>query len=343
MKQIFYQKPGKILFRDDVIIPSVQSQDDIKIKIAYCGVCSGNIYRAKGFMDHWDTETIVPMGHEPSGYITELGPEAAKLGFKVGDKVIFNVVFYCGCCRYCREGRSNLCLNPNSPEIAMAEYAVLPAKQVFKVDDDANMQQVPFIEPLSVCLHGFKKLDIQPGSFVAISGGGALGQLMMQLAKKAGASKVTMIDPLVQKQEIALKCGADFVLNPNTQNILDEAKKITDGYLYDVVVECSGNPKAVKVAYDIAGFGATIEFISIYPIGSTLEGIDLHTNFLGKKDIKIVTSFQNPFCWEQAVKVFKELIIEPLTLKVFKPEDIEEAMAAQERGECIRSLIQFSE
>ncbi|GHU81008.1 hypothetical protein FACS189468_2470 [Spirochaetia bacterium] len=342
MKEIFYMKPGlKVL---DVEEPVIKNSDDVKIKITYCAVCGSDIRRAKGYFDHWEEETCVPMGHEPSGYIVDLGPEATKMGFKKGDKVIFNFVIYCGQCRYCREGRENLCLHPSGIENAMAEYVVIRGDHVFKVDDDADMKTVPIIEPLSVCLHAFKKLDIHPDSMVAINGGGAIGQIMMQLAKKTGAVKVTMIEPAEKKREIALKTGADFVVDPQSQNMLEEAKKITGGYLYDVVVECSGDAEAVKTVYDIAGVGAVVEYMSMYHTDTTLKGIDLHVNFLGKKDIKIVSSFQAPYCFDRAVKYYKNLDgLELFVPLVFKPEQIQEAIDAQDKGDCIRALIQFSE
>jgi (R,R)-butanediol dehydrogenase/meso-butanediol dehydrogenase/diacetyl reductase/L-iditol 2-dehydrogenase len=340
MKEIFYTKPGLKVF--SVKEPEVKNPNDIKIKIAYCAICGSDIRRSKGYFDLWEKERKVPIGHEPSGYIVDLGSDAHKEGFKVGDKVIFNFVIYCGKCRYCREGRENLCVHPTGVENALAEYVVIRSDHVFKVDNDANMKTVPLIEPLSVCLHAIKKLDICPGSMVAVNGGGAIGQIMMQLAKRAGAERVTVIEPAPKKRQIALATGADFVIDTANQTVIEEAKRITDNYLYDAVIECSGDENAVKTVYDIAGVGSTIEYISMYPPGVTLNGIDLHKNFLEKKDIKIVTSFQAPYCFDRAVKYYKKLKgLESFVPLVFKPEQIEDAINAQDRGDCIRALVQF--
>jgi threonine dehydrogenase-like Zn-dependent dehydrogenase len=224
----------------------------------------------------------------------------------------------------------------------MAEYVVIRCDHVFKVSDDANMKIVPLIEPLSVCLHAVKKLGIRHNLTVAINGGGAIGQIMMQLAKRAGAIKITMIEPAVKKREIALKTGADFAIDPIKQSVLEETRKITYGYFYDEVVECSGDPSAIETVYNIAGAGSTIEFISMFPKNSTLGSIDLHSNFLGKKDINIVSSFQAPYCFNTAVNYYSNLKgLELFVPMIFRPEQVQEAFDAQEHGDCIRSLIQF--
>ena len=65
----------------------------------------------------------------------------------------------------------------------MAEYALSRYTGLFKLDDAVSYAAGAFIEPLACAVYGMKKLEIEPGQFVAIFGPGPIGIMMMQIAK----------------------------------------------------------------------------------------------------------------------------------------------------------------
>ena len=46
--------------------------------------------------------------------------------------------------------------------------------------------------------------------------------------------------------EIASKCGADVILNPSKCDVVEEVKKLTEGYGCEVYIEATGHPLSVK-------------------------------------------------------------------------------------------------
>ena len=68
-------------------------------------------------------------------------------------------------------------------------------------------------EPLGCCLHGIDRAGIRTGDTVLVIGGGTIGQIMIQLARLAGAATVILSEPIESKREMGLKMGADYAVN----------------------------------------------------------------------------------------------------------------------------------
>jgi threonine dehydrogenase-like Zn-dependent dehydrogenase len=338
MRQIFYTKPGFVL--KEVPEPGLMNPSDVKIKIAYSCVCGSDIRLGKGYYDFRHPGSQVSVGHEASGYVVALGAEAKSKGLSVGDKVTYFGYQYCGACRYCLAGRPNLCLNTKGFEKAMSDYLIVDESLVYKLPKDANMLLAAMIEPASVALHGVELLGISVGKTVAFSGGGGIGQIMAQFAARMGAEKITVIEPIRAKREIALACGADYAIDPAVEDVVRRSEEITGGFLFDAVVECSGEEAAIKPAYDIVGRGGTLEFIAMYKPGSAFH-MDMMHNFFNKKENRVVFSYQAPHVFERTIHLYDKLNLRPLAT-VFEPERFEEAIAAQAQGGSVKSVLRFN-
>jgi L-iditol 2-dehydrogenase len=120
-------------------------------------------------------------------------------------------------------------------------------------------------EPLACCLHGIDLAQIRPGDTVCVIGGGAIGQLMVQLAKLAGASRIILSEPVAQRRQIALENGADYVSRSRLQEDVAQAvRKHQTARGVDVVIECAGNQKATAASLRrAAGKGAAIVLFSV--------------------------------------------------------------------------------
>lgn len=107
MRSIRYFGNGTLKMLD-IPEPQITRPDDVKIKVAYCGVCGSDLHFKRAELDFlFDKENGTPIGHEASGVITELGPAATAKGLKVGDQVTYYYNEHCGSCYYCRNGRSS--------------------------------------------------------------------------------------------------------------------------------------------------------------------------------------------------------------------------------------------
>ncbi|HVI42127.1 MAG TPA: alcohol dehydrogenase catalytic domain-containing protein [Anaerovoracaceae bacterium] len=340
MKAIFYTKPGLQMI--DCPEPQISQPDDVKIKISYASVCGSDLHTYKGEMDLLYGEAKqIPLGHEASGVIVELGPDATNKGLKVGDKVTYYYNLHCGKCYYCRNGQEQFCLNMKINMSAMAEYLVVNEQQVFKLPEEVDLSEAVFIEPISVCLHGIDLCRIKPGARVAISGGGGMGQILLQLAKLSGAVDLTMIEPVAGKREIALMLGASHALDPFTQNIQEEALKITNNLGFDAVIEASGSTGACQAAYDIVGRGGVLEFFAALYNPAYNFPLNLFNAFF--KEITIIGGvFQSPYAFPRSVALFRQLDIDSLMENaIFDAKDYDEAFKAQVDSKCVKAILKF--
>ena len=118
---------------------------------------------------------------------------------------------------FCKKAKENFCENHigigTNLDGAFAEYMVVREKQAFKFSQELSFVDAAMAEPLSCCLHGIDLCNIKQGDEVLIIGGGPIGLLMLQLAKIAGASKLIVSEPVEEKRNLALKLGADRVVN----------------------------------------------------------------------------------------------------------------------------------
>lgn len=101
---VFYGK-GKPLKFEEVSVPEIGA-DEVLVKVAGCGICQSDLEYIDLGVPTFKKPPII-LGHEPAGTITRTG-ESVK-GFKVGDSVLCSNIISCGACRYCREGRDDIC------------------------------------------------------------------------------------------------------------------------------------------------------------------------------------------------------------------------------------------
>jgi (R,R)-butanediol dehydrogenase/meso-butanediol dehydrogenase/diacetyl reductase/L-iditol 2-dehydrogenase len=329
-------------------IPEVQitKPDDVKIKVAYAGICGSDIHIIHGDIDEFigvkpgDKRVI---GHEAVGYVAELGPATGVKGLKVGDKVAFYYNYHCGNCYYCRSGKEGFCENIELRDWVMSDYIVFSEQQVYKLPDDADMKRAALIEPVSVTLHGVDLCNIKPAMTVMISGSGGIGLLLLQEAKLCGATRLTVSEPVAEKRENALKLGADYVIDPFSEDVAERSMEITDGRGFDVIIEASGNPKSIAGCYHALGRGGTLQFFGTYPEGTFMKDIPLDgMKALAFKEAKLIGIFQSPYMFHRAVEFYEKLDLDLFTQYVFKPEDCKLAFETQMTGKPQKVLFDFN-
>jgi len=341
MKAIAYTMPGISLI--DIPEPQIQKEGQVKIRVHYASICGSDIHTVKGEADgHFQElgykpgEPIV-IGHEASGVIMEIAEGPNDKGLKAGDKVTFYYNTHCGNCYFCRNGQEQFCLNIKCSDMAMTEYMVLDQQQVYKLTDDVDLAKACIIEPISVCLHGIDLAGIRQGSKVAISGGGGVGLLLLQMARLSGASKLTLIEPVEEKRKVAKKLGADHTIDPVNEDTVVRAAVITENLGYDVVIETSGSPRAVLPAYKIASRGATVELFAIY--GDYKFELDLLD--MWQRELRLQTVFQSPYMFPRAIALFPKLDLDDYVQAIFTPEQYQEAFDTMMNGRAAKVIFKF--
>ena len=195
------------------------------------------------------------------------------------------------------------------------------------------------IEPISCCLHGIDLCEIKLGDTVLVMGGGPIGMIMMQLAKYAGAARLIMSEPVPEKRELALKLGATKVINPLEEDVQAVLAEYCDNV--DVVIECVGNIHTQADAVKFAGKGAMIMY---FGLASPNESFPLKPDDVFKKELKITSSFINPYTFERAIQVLeaKVLDLESLITNVVPLNDIADVFTEPEYRRTGKVMIKIS-
>ena len=102
-----------------------------------------------------------------------------------------------------------------------------------------------FIEPLACSIHAVQRGNIEFQDTVVIAGAGPLGLGMIAAARMKQPAQLIAVDLNDARLEMARRCGADIGLNPTRVDVVDEVRKLTDGYGCDVYIEATGHPQAV--------------------------------------------------------------------------------------------------
>jgi L-iditol 2-dehydrogenase len=283
-------------------------KDEVVIQVLACGICGTDRHIYKG--EYPSTKPVV-LGHEFGGRISEIGSGVSE--FQVGDLVSIDPNIVCENCPDCKAKRTAFC-----PELTalgvninggLAEYAVVPKSQVYKVPQDLNPNYLAFIEPLACTIRGFDLAQLKGGEKVAVLGGGVIGLLAVQLAKLAGAKEIVLITRQAPRREVALQIGATRAIDPNDEK-MDAA--LSD---MDVTFECAGAEATFKQAQQITRRGG-----SIIVLGLTAQGITVPVSpfDLVVNEHRIQGSFLNPHTQARAAELVAsgKLILDPLISKV---------------------------
>lgn len=313
---------------------------ELVLRNQVCGVCGTDVHIYHGEPGSADVNPPVVLGHEYSGEVVEVGEGVT--GFAVGDHVTVDPNIYCGHCAYCQNGKKQLC--PSMEAIGVtrdggfAQYSRIPASQAFKLEPTVPWEAAAMAEPLACCLHGIDLAGIQVGDKVCVVGGGAIGLLMVQLAKLSGASQIVLSEPNEKRRQVGLQLGANAALDPTRPDAQEAFAQVLGGGA-NVVIECVGNVPAVKSAFQFAGKGATVLLFSVPKVDATF---DLPLFDVYKKELTIKGSFVNPDTHDRAVRLinsgkvdFSSIITHRFTL-----DQLPEAIAMQMSSESIKVVVE---
>lgn len=301
MKAVVLYGPGDVRLTD---FPTPELKPGtVKVSVAYCGICGSDFHKVAGQKNTHPIHYPVPLGHEISGVVAEIGEGVTR--FKVGDRVTVDPNWSCGKCYYCQQGMPSFCDNARGVVKGMAEYVVSPAENVYPLPDSLDLRTAALTEPVACCLHGMDQLDIKQGDTVALIGMGAIGTIMLQLIKNAGAGKIVVLETNEEKRALALELGADYFLSPvDTEGL----QNLTHTLHIKRVIECVGVRPAQKTALSVAGKGATIVMFGVSDSAEELP-ISMYEAF--SKELTIKTSFINPHTTQRAINLLAANILNP--------------------------------
>ncbi|MHB8277254.1 MAG: zinc-dependent alcohol dehydrogenase [Candidatus Humimicrobiaceae bacterium] len=274
---------------------------DVLIKVKACGICGTDSHIYYGRFPAPNLPYI--QGHEFSGEVVDIGGEVQTV--KIGDRVTADINISCGKCYFCRMGQKLFC--PSIKQIgvhidgAFAEYITVPEDQIHHLPDNLSWEYGAYVEPLACVLRGQERLNIQPGSTVAIIGAGPMGLAHTIMSNLKGAAKVITSETDPSRLEKARKVGADVVINVSSADPIDMVKKETEGHGADYVIEAVGSILTYTQAFQMVRRGGNLLFYGAAP--ATAE-MPIKPFEIYSKELTIVSSYAGTYhTWTQAINL----------------------------------------
>jgi uncharacterized zinc-type alcohol dehydrogenase-like protein len=289
--------------------------DDIAVRVAYCGVCHTDLHAVHALSG--EDAVLVP-GHEFTGLVTEVGPEATR--FDVGDPVaVGNIVDSCGTCAMCRAGQENFChefptltyggTDRHDGSTTLGGYSreyVVRDQFAYPLPDGLDpAAAAPLLCAGITVWEPLHSLGVGPGTRVAVAGLGGLGHLAVKLAVALGAH-TSVISRSADKTDDARRLGAhDFLVSSDPDQMAAARDR------FDVVID------TISAAHDVGPYlrlvamdGTLSQVGHLGPV--TVQTLDL---LVGRKKLSSAGSGGRPataamldFCAEHGVTADIELI-----------------------------------
>lgn len=280
MRAMWLLEPGKFELQQQPIYRV--GPDEVLVQVAYCGICPWDVRVYAG-------KKRVPlprvMGHEATGRIIKLGEGVKHL--EVGQRVMVDFIVKCGICVNCRRGRENRCLNPQYPNGAYEDFAVVPYKNIHPIQQETtSYKAAAFTEPLACVVRAQKMFKLAPGEVELVVGAGPIGLMHMQIARRYGA-KVIVTDLITERLDMAQKLGADVVCNNSEGQLQQVVNQVTNGRGADAAVVAVGVAPLVVQTAECLGEGGRLNiFAGIYPHTT----LDIDPNLIHYKELVLTGS-----------------------------------------------------
>ena len=345
MKVLRLHKPLDLRLHDEPVPEPGPNEALVEVKSV--GVCASDVhyYREGGIGDQIVREPLV-LGHEFSGVVVEVGGEVKEL--LPGTRVVLEPGKPCGRCGQCKRGLINLCRNIEffgTPPIdgAFREYLTWPAELMIPMPDEMSFDEAAMIEPMAVGVYSAELAGIKGGEKVAVLGAGAIGLSCLQAARAAGAVFAVVSEPVAERREVAVKLGADMVVDPTTTDVAQAIMDSTGGEGADVVFEAAGEMETCEQTGFAAKPAGTIVIVGIpsediYGFNATnARRRELTVKFARRSRNAAVRSVE---LWERGL-----IDLARYATHAFSMEDVKQALdlAHEKRDGVVRAVIRVSE
>jgi 2-desacetyl-2-hydroxyethyl bacteriochlorophyllide A dehydrogenase len=272
---------------------------DVVVEVAAAGICGTDLHILQG--EFAPTLPIIP-GHEFAGTVVALGSDVTEVA--VGDRVAVDPSLHCGECYQCRRGRGNMCerwaaIGVTHPG-AVADYVAVPVKNCWTVPESLTLDAAALVEPLSCAVRGYDVIRSQLANHVLIYGSGTMGLMMLELAKRAGAATVSIVDLNPERLDTARLLGCTAAVT--------SADELVRPRGWDLVIDCTGAAAAITDGLArVAKAGTFLQFgVSDYATRVEIEPYKIYN-----QEITITGSMAVLHSFERAGELLAAGVLQP--------------------------------
>ena len=344
MKVAVMNEIGKIEYTKRPI-PNIK-EDEVLVKLEYVGICGSDMhYYENGKIGDYIVKAPFVLGHEPSGEVIQVGEKVKNL--KVGDKVTLEPGKTCGKCKFCKEGKYNLCSDVvffATPPVdgVFQEYVSHPADLCFRLPDNVSTLEGALIEPLAVGFHAANQGEAHIGQSAIVFGAGCIGLVSMMALKACGVSKVFVVDIVQKRLDKALELGATGVIHGKKEDVLKKANELTKGNGFDLAIETAGTELTANQAIQVVCKGANIVLVGYGKTGM----MNLMMSLALDKEITFKTVFRYRNIYPLAIEAVEQgkVNLKGLVTHIFDFDAIQIGMdrSIAEKDEIVKSVIKIT-
>ena len=231
------------------------------LKIKRIGICGTDLHAFEGTQPFFNYPRI--LGHELAGEIVETD---GAPGFSIGEAVTFIPYFNCGKCIACRNNKPNCCTSIRVSGVhidgGMSEYLSVPSYSLVH-GSGLSFDELALVEMLSIGAHGIRRANVEPNETVLVVGAGPIGLGTMEFARIAGANVIALD---INDGRLAFcreKLGVSHTINALTDNVLEKLSEITNGDMPTVIVDATGNLRAINTAFGYLAHGGRYVLVGL--------------------------------------------------------------------------------
>jgi threonine 3-dehydrogenase len=341
VQALIKSQPGPGLELREVSPPPV-GINDVLIRVSKAGICGTDLHIEA--WDSWAERSIVPpiiIGHEFVGRVEEVGANVSD--FAIGDLVSGEGHVVCGRCRQCMAGRRHLCADSIGLGVgrdgAFAELVALPMTNVWHHWPGIDEDVAAIFDPFGNAVHTSLRFDVL-GEDVLVSGAGPIGLMATAVVRHAGARLVVVSEPNAHRRALAERMGASRVIDPATDDLAEVQRELGMVEGFDVVLEMSGDPEAIRSAIAVMAHGGHLAQLGIPATEVTL---DLDAVIFKMLTISGIYGREMYETWyKMSVMLQSGLDIRPAITHRFAFRDHEEAFATARSGASGKVLLDWT-
>jgi threonine 3-dehydrogenase len=342
MKALVKAKPEPGLWLEEVPVPR-PGINDVLIRIQKTAICGTDVHIYN--WNEWARKTIpVPMhvGHEFVGRIAAVGDNVHD--FQPGDLVSGEGHLVCGRCRNCLAGRRHLCMRTSGVGVnrpgAFAEYLSIPVTNVWYCDSAIPTDVLTCFDPLGNATHTALSFNVL-GEDVLITGAGPIGCMAAAITRHAGARYVVITDVNPYRLELAARMGATLALDIRTQTIEAAQQRLGMKEGFDVGLEMSGHPEALRGMLANMCHGGKVALLGLLPAGTAVDWDLVVFNGLTIKGIYGREMYET--WYKMTVMLQSGLDITPVITHRFHFTEFEAAFEVMRSGASGKVILHWAE
>ena len=342
MKALVKEQARPGLWLRDVEEPSV-GINDVLIRVHRTGICGTDLHIHA--WDAWAQRTIpVPMviGHEFVGEVAQVGSNVND--FSAGDLVSGEGHLVCGRCRNCMAGRRHLCAHTQGVGVdragAFAEYVALPMTNVWHHGRGIDPDVAAIFDPLGNAVHTALAFPVL-GEDVLITGAGPIGMMAAAVVRHAGARHVVITDVNEHRLALARRMGATRAVDARTETLADLQSELDMHEGFDVGLEMSGSPTALRDMLANMAHGGRVALLGIPTEDIAIDCNRIVFNMLTIRGIYGREMYETWYA--MTVMLQSGLDVSPVITHRFSHADFAEGFAAAAGGRGGKVLLDWTD